>query len=280
MGFMDFINKLTNGSKSEPFDPSIFKDPLALQTQWTPKSRGGANFKTRTLKQVSPKELHYVGSSFGKVFAGIFLLFPLVFIIIGATSLYNEGLNFVSIWFLIFPLIFIVVGYFVFKKMNTVSVLDKTSGFFSKGRNGHLSSLNPVENEHIFKLSSIKALQFLPERVRSKNSTYTSYEINFIFEDGSRYNLVDHGHRKSIEADAYVISNFLKIPLWDKISKRSYVPKNNSTSSSYNSLDPKKSTPHIISPSFSRSDSNNTSVKNSESQDLDKPYDSSKPREM
>ena len=62
--------------------------------------------------------------------------------------------------------------------------------------------------------------------MQSKNSSYTSYELNFVFEDGSRYNVIDHAKYESIQKEAIMISEFLGVPLWNAHSLETYTPMN------------------------------------------------------
>jgi len=92
MGLKSFIEKITKGITPEPIDTSVFNDPLADKTSWTPQARGGASFKTRTLKKVSSSELKYKGSTGGLLFALIFTIMPII-IIVGAFSSGFLGTN-------------------------------------------------------------------------------------------------------------------------------------------------------------------------------------------
>ena len=48
--FRKILQKLKSLSRnSETFDPADIGDPLALETDWTPAKRGGANFRTHKL---------------------------------------------------------------------------------------------------------------------------------------------------------------------------------------------------------------------------------------
>ncbi len=55
-------------------------------------------------------------------------------------------------------------------------------------------------------LSSILALQLLSEFVSGSKSTYYSYELNLILNDGSCINVVDHGNRERLRGDASTLS--------------------------------------------------------------------------
>lgn len=225
MGLKSFIEKITKGITPEPFDTSIFNDPLADKTPWTPQARGGASFKTRSLKKVSSSELHYKGSTGGLLFALIFAIMPLIIIIgffgSGFFEVNGES-KFVLIFFLIFP----VVGFYLLYRHFQPIVLDKRSGYFYKGFKKPVNSLQRTTKKNQIKLKTVAALQIISEYVKTDKSSYTSYELNFVFEDGSRYNVIDHAKYEAVREDAVVISEFLGVPFWDGVSRESYIPKN------------------------------------------------------
>ena len=279
MGLSSFLKNLVQSTSTPVFDPSVFNHELASKTSWSPKAGGGANFKTKTLEVVSDNELRYKASSFGKIFSGIFILFPLIFVGVGITTTINDGFSIESIFFALFPLVFIGVGIFLLKKLHTITTFNKSTGYFHKGKKQQIKSLTITEDANTFKLDTIKALQILPERVRGDKSSYTSYEINLVFEDGTRYNVVDHGHRKSIEQDAVILSDFLGVPVWNKMTATTYFSKNIDTTDAYDSLEPDITNHKNVKGNY---DSTSSTYSSEEEviNELDQDYDSSKPRKM
>jgi len=270
MGLSDFLNKLNSGGTKAVFDSSAFNDPLATKTSWSPAARGGASFKTRTLKKISQSELHFVMARSAKIFSLVFVIFPLGFIIIGALGIEKLEFNLDTIGFTIVPFAMLAFGLWMYRRSSKIIIFNTRTGYYSKGKKSKDLSLNPKEDKHTFKLEKIKALQLLPERVKGKNSSYMSYEINLVFEDASRYNVVDSGHKASIEKDAVTLSNFLDIPLWNKLTGQTHMPNTVSSSGSYDSLRPHDSVRPSKKSSYSSSSSDN----------LDEDYDSTKPRKM
>lgn len=280
MGLSNFIKNLVQATKTTAFDPGVFNDELASKVSWSPKAGGGANFKTKSLVKISDSELQYKASSFGKIFGALFIIFPIVFILVGTTTIIKTGFKVEALIFVLIPLIFIGVGIFIIKKFNTTITFNKSSGYFHRSKKKEVTSLAVQEDAHNFKLDTIKALQILPERVRGDKSSYTSYEINLVFEDGSRYNIVDHGHRKSIETDAVTLSDFLGVPAWNKMTGTTYLSSSSATSSSYNSLEPHDLRSNKNKTSYDSSSTTYASDSIYETDDLDSDYDSTKPREM
>jgi len=270
MGILEILKNLKSGGKKSTFDLSVFDDPLASKTSWTPAYSGGANFKTRTLKKISQSELHFVASTGAKFFGLAFLLFPFFFLIIGFSTTEKMEFSLDLLGFVIVPFAFLCLGFFIYRKYSKPIIFNMQSGYFYKGKKNKELSLNPKENKDTFKLEKIKALQLLSEYIRGNKSSYTSYEINLVFEDGSRYNVVDHGHRSSIEKDAITLSNFLGVPLWNQLTSETYLPRTTSSSSSYDSLQPHSTVRSNTRPTYSSTSSDN----------LDEDYDSTKPRKM
>ncbi|ANH60963.1 hypothetical protein [Dokdonia donghaensis] len=280
MGLSNFIKNLVQATKTTAFDPGVFNDELASKVSWSPKAGGGANFKTKKLVQISDTELQYKASSFGKIFGALFIIFPLVFTVLGITAISKFGFKSEGVLFALVPLIFIGVGIFIIKKFNSTITFNKSSGYFHRSKKKEITSLTVQEDAHNFKLDTIKALQILPERVRGDKSSYTSYEINLVFEDGSRYNIVDHGHRKSIETDAVTLSDFLGVPAWNKMTGTTYLSSSSTTNYSYNSLEPHDLRSNKNNTSYDSSSTTYASDSTYETDDLDSDYDSTKPRKM
>jgi hypothetical protein len=225
MGLRSFIEKIKKSLKPAPFDASAFDGPLAQKTAWHPQARGGSNFKTRTLKKVSSSELHYKGSNVGLLFALIFTVMPIVFIAIFLNSGFfdtNGDFKYAFIFVFIFPAVGLYLLYIHLRPI----VLDKRLGYFYKSFKKPVNSLHHTNTKNHIKLDTIGALQIIQEYVRTKNSSYTSYELNFVFEDGNRYNVIDHARYETIQEDAKTISEFLGVPFWDATNLQTYHPAN------------------------------------------------------
>lgn len=182
------------------FDPSKFKDPIAKQTQWTPLKGGGSNFSTQKLHD--PQNGHSIEfrASPGAI------VFYLIFLLSGLGLLYIFVFKQQEIMILVIGLIFTLIGgamlYYGLQKR----VFDKQVSAYWRGNK---SAANLVQ------LSQIHALQIISEYIKSKKRHYYSYELNLILKDGSRVNVVDHGNREQLVADAEKLSKFLSKPVWD-----------------------------------------------------------------
>ena len=94
-------------------------------------------------------------------------------------------------------------------------VFDKRRGAFWKGRRAPYEVVNTVALKHFAELGDIHALQLISEYCRSDNSSFYSYELNLVLEDGGRINVVDHGDLERLQGDARTLSAFLETPVWD-----------------------------------------------------------------
>ena len=68
------INKLKNMNRdANPFDPSKFNDPIAMQTDWTPVKSGGSSFQSHKLVVTDPNRVEFRATIGAKAFYLIFL---------------------------------------------------------------------------------------------------------------------------------------------------------------------------------------------------------------
>src|SRR5512135_4588 len=59
--------------KATPFDPTVFGDPLAQATQWTPAVSGGSSFCTHRLKKIDNMTLEFKTTFGMKLFCFVFI---------------------------------------------------------------------------------------------------------------------------------------------------------------------------------------------------------------
>lgn len=205
-------------------NPEKFNDPVAKEISWSPCKRGGSNFKTSSLKQVSRSRIEFRVSAMATIFLAIFVI-----AIVGAalalftSDIYSRIDN--DIVKIVIPFAFvipIVMTFVIFNAFTKPVVFDKRIGFFYKGRKPSGRELRE-QNHSLVRLSEIYAIQLIAETVVSNStedgrSSYRSYEINLVLKNRERINAVDHGGLKSIVADAETLSKFLNVPLWNGIT--------------------------------------------------------------
>ena len=190
-------------------DPSVFADPLAEKTAWTPLQSGGASFQTHTLIHTQADRVEF-RSSVGMLF------FSLLFMVVGAVlSLVTFFIEEQPFPFILIGLVFFGAGCVMLYSSKIPVVFDKRKNFFWKGRKTPTPGENWRERKNCVRLGEIYAVQVLAELVSGKNNSYYSYEINLILKDSSRLNVVDHGDKEKAQEDAQELADFLGKPLWD-----------------------------------------------------------------
>lgn len=217
---MSMLNSIQEGlEKFQSFDPSSMEDPLARQCSWSPVKPGGTNFGTHQLVKTSPERLEF------KLKGGA-VLFPVLFALIGFGLLLGMGIpgllrmDFILLGMGVFMGgIFSLVGLLLFFSWTSPRIFDFSMGCYWKGRR----TPNPYSNEWpkgSCRISDIHAVQIIRELCTSSSSsngyrsTFYSYEINLVFQDGNRLNIIDHGNVDLILQDGNTLVQRLNVPLW------------------------------------------------------------------
>ncbi len=203
-----------------PLDPSRFGDPLALKIEWTPATRGGANFRTHRLVQTDFSRVEFRASAGAKIFYAIFGLvgigfaaaFLFGFLSSGETD--NEALLPVII-----GILFGFAGALLLISGTTPIVFDKGVGYFWRGRKSPQEVSDIAAIKKCAPLDQIHAIQLVSEWVHSSKSSYYSYELNLVLEDARRITVIDHGNLRWIREDAKKLSEFLGKTVWDAIDR-------------------------------------------------------------
>ena len=211
-----------HGRGAAGVDPSVFGDPLALRIDWSPAASGGASFRTHRLVKTSAHRIEFAPALGAKLFYLLFLVvgsgllaFQANQIRIGQGGITEQG-TYVP---LIVGAVFAVAGACMYWIGTTPRVFDQTRAFFWRGRNGPETMGAGGRSDSSVPLASIHALQLLTEHVTGNKSSYYSYELNLVLDDGSRINVVDHGSLDRLRDDARTLSQFLGKPVWDATSR-------------------------------------------------------------
>ena len=93
-------------------------------------------------------------------------------------------------------------------------------GFFWKGWKAPDEVFDKKTLKHYAKLEKIHALQLISGHVTGGRSSFHSYELNLVLDNGKRINVVDHSHQDKLREDAGTLSVFLEKPVWDAIGHR------------------------------------------------------------
>lgn len=219
--FKALIEKMQKITREQvSFDPSSFNDQVALQTDWTPAKGGGASFRTHRLVVLSSDRREFRASFGAKLFYLVFLLVGLGVMIAFSYSNLSSGefvLNAALFMPVLIGLIFSGVGGAMFYFGTAPIVFDKRKGYFWKGRKVPDEVFDKSSIKHFTKLERVHAIQLISEYCRGNKSSYYSYELNLVLEDGQRINVVDHGNENRLREDAGNLSDFLGKPVWNAI---------------------------------------------------------------
>ena len=190
-------------------------DPIAQATEWSPLSQGGSSFCTHRLVELSGGRAEFRPTAMAR-------LFPVVFLIFAAAALgwsaYSAVTPAVDRWESTAMLgligsVLLGVGIWFYRRMTGRAVFDGGSGWFWRGTPPDGSGAH--DRERAVELERVYALQIVSEWVQSDNSSFMSYEINLVLDDGSRVHVVDHGKIDFMRKDAARLGDLLSVPVWD-----------------------------------------------------------------
>ena len=203
--------------RREFFDLNSLDDPVALITRWSPLVYGGSSFCTHRL--LSSRGIQAINSPStslqmqvtpaANLFCFLFFSIGIVFSImltnfLNKPSAYTSG-NIPPAIVPFVPLLLSVFGAgFLWWLYQKNVLFNKNEGIYtSKGTN--------------FPLNEVHAIQLISERVAGSKTSYYSYEMNLVLNNGERFNVTDHGSFRAIRHDAEKLASYLSIPVWDLI---------------------------------------------------------------
>jgi hypothetical protein len=208
------------GSSYEQIDdvPKAWDDdPVAQKTEWSPEKSGGTNFRTHRLERVGVTRMEFRLTLGAKLFCWLFISMGVgIPLSIVSQEIRRPNTEFVSILFVAFiGIVFAGVGFGMQHFMGKPRVFDKTSGRFWRGTQEPDLTRPQAEGDDFLALDQIYALQLLSEYVSGNKSSYHSYELNLVLDNGRRVNVIDHGSLRSLRDDARTLARFLNVPVWD-----------------------------------------------------------------
>ncbi|MEP0265203.1 hypothetical protein [Dokdonia sp.] len=217
------IKKFFGIKEEPPLNPAIFNHPLAEKTSWEPLKHGGSSHKNVNLIKVDNNTLEYKPNTVSKVFTYLFLVGPILFLVIRHFVFKNDDNN-SEVLFLLVPIAMTIGGAVTTYFLHRPHKFDKKLGYHYKSYKNPTSKRDIQSSHGWTLLSSVEGIQIIKERVKTKNSSYKSYEINLVLENGSRKNVIDHGNYEAVKKNAKTIADFLGVPYWDAISLYAYTP--------------------------------------------------------
>jgi len=212
------LNRDVEGSS---FDPSALNDSIATETEWSPLSPPALNFYPSKLVTIGETRVEFQSTWIYKLLYGFCMMVGVLTMAVFFDGNYPLSIREVSLedsLLLMMGFILVGLGFCLRHFSMQVIVFDKHEYSFWKGHARSGASFNPESFEIHCTLKDIHALQIISElRSGSKGGPYHSYELNIVLTDGQRINVVNHGDKTRIEADANILSKFLDVPLWSTI---------------------------------------------------------------
>jgi hypothetical protein len=196
------------------------EDPVAKKTGWTAVNSRGTNMCTHRLKRLSNMRYEFKATAIAYTSSGVYMAIGMCIgggmVVVG----FREDIAGIVCAGAAIGLLFFAFGLFYLRFFLKPCVFDKQDGRFWKDK--------PTASSH--RLDAIHALQIIGNtydfsRLDDSSgigyiaTTYRSYELNLVFEDGNRSNTVKHGKINILRRDAKSLSKFLGVPLWDMTQK-------------------------------------------------------------
>jgi hypothetical protein len=196
------------------------EDPVAKRTGWTAVNSRGTNMCTHRLKRLSNIRYEFKATATAYSSSGVYMAVGMCFgggMVLAGFREDIAGLLYAGA---AIGLIFFAFGLYYLRFFSKPCVFDKQDGRFWKD--------TPTAGSH--RLDAIHALQIIGHTydfsglsdtsgIGYVDTTYRSYELNLVFEDGNRINAVEHGKINILRRDAKSLSEFLGVPLWDTTQK-------------------------------------------------------------
>lgn len=198
-------------AKKPAFDPHMFNDPIAIRTEW--KSLAGSDW-THRLKVNSVNRLSFQPTLFAKLFFLPFLIGGILMVFLGVHLFKDNRAIFVCLFPTILGAVFVFAALFGFLfLLPKPKVFDLATGWYWKNKQPDTSFLedsfssNPFEEYSAVRLINVHALQVIK---KPRNLC----EMNLVLKDSSRVNVLCHDKKERLEREAYMLSEFLGVPVW------------------------------------------------------------------
>lgn len=190
------------------------RDPVAEQLSWSGIS--GSNYGMQTHHISVSGERAQVRRSF-MLLLRVFLYLLMGIVMFGAAVFfYPEHGTGLAVPLCVFGCMPFIFAYKAFSEQ-TLMVFDKRSGSYH--RPATPSSKKTPQRGVQGELHAIYAIQVLGKEVVVSSgdrdtTTQSSYELNLVFADGKRANVMNHGSRSGMEKSAKLLGDFLGKPVW------------------------------------------------------------------
>ena len=192
-----------------PVDPTIYDDPVALQTDWRPLNYDSASFCTYRLRRVNSDRLAFKPTPQTLVLFGVFPFAGIV-LLLYTFSGHLEA----------FPLLlgfcFLLLGFYLLYYQAAPIVFDRKSGLFTKGRKSTDRAPDMDNPKNNIDFDNVHALQLISKIIYRK-VPYLCYDLNLVLKNGKRIAVLSHSNKNKIRDDTLILADFLDKPLWEAI---------------------------------------------------------------
>lgn len=204
----------TNTNKIEG-KPTVTSEPVTLKVSGEPVSKGGSTIKSQTMTKTGEQIV------IEKAVARI--IFYFIFSMVGIStfmgsfySIFNGefGAGFMAL------LVGGGLSYIGISELlnNKKFTIDKQKKIYYRGQKFDvLGSLDRKQQGYV---KDIYAIQLFKKRVSYSETpgSYHCYELNLVFKDGGRINIMNHAKGEYIDDSAETLGQFLNIPVWKHIA--------------------------------------------------------------
>ena len=125
--------------------------------------------------------------------------------------------------------VFLILGSVLLHFGNKKIVIDRGIKALWRGKKDAANNINTRDIDNYTSLKKLHALQLIKHNthINSNNHNgfeisinnheyeYENHELNLVFNNGKRLNLLSHGNNSLITSQAEKLSEFLSVPLWD-----------------------------------------------------------------
>jgi hypothetical protein len=199
------------GDRSKDVDASRFNDSVALTTSWKALNTGSSNFDSRKLVVSADRSrITYRTTAGAKIFSGLFIATGVFFLFVWHRQ-YGRWFpgSFAEALAPLACVFFIAMGSFILYDVSVPIKFNRRNSTLVKGRGKRRKTIY---------FSEIHALQLIQVRVSgSDGPAYRNHQLNIIFKDGTRMNIVTYYRPDRAREDANVISQYIGRPLWDAV---------------------------------------------------------------
>ncbi|MPY26587.1 hypothetical protein FM037_11545 [Shewanella psychropiezotolerans] len=197
------------------FEPASLDDLVATITQWSALVPDNASFCSHKAKCVSATRVKFRPRMIPLILAPLLMLVGTVVILGFSFSALTHGDGTLLIGTVV-GIIALVMGTKLLHQWSIVHIFDLQSGDYHTSRNQQ----SVIGSKQHCQLADIHAIQLLQKYIYKTyagegRQVTCGYELNLVFKDGSRINIVSHREHDFIQSDGQILSEFLNVPLWD-----------------------------------------------------------------